>query len=569
MRPRLAPLISASLLWLLGIGLSPTLWNEQATAADAPTLNAPALTAQVPVAREPDADEVLEEALELERRYQWSEAIDRYEKALKRWPDRVEFRHRLRLCESHYRLGRRYHDRSFREVLLQLPRSEALGLFDEVLDRIQTHYVDPVSLAPLLRGGLDNLEVALRDPVFLKANAPDADPARIHWLRQTLASQRSRIIARDRREAEALVAWACDLGRSAIGLEAAPIVLEFAYGACGMLDDYTIYLTPDKLDDLFAVIDGNFVGLGVELKEDPQGLRLVGVISGGPAAEAGLKIGDRITSIANERLAGLSLDEAASKLQGPEGTALELTILDEKGHSRSIRLIRREVEVRSVSQAKIVDPTAQIGYIQLDGFQKNTIAEMKQAIEALENQGMRVLVLDLRGNPGGLLDVAIEMADEFLDGGVIVSTRGRAAHQSAIYRADPGVSWAMPLVVLIDHDSASASEILAGALKDNGRAVVLGETSYGKGSVQSIFPLRGAPAGLKLTTAKFYSPKNLSYSERGVVPDVRVHLAARPAGDDSDAESLNLSAANFGDPAKDLFLERAIVLVRSQEQSSR
>lgn len=564
MRPRLAPLGSALILWLLALGLVPI---PRSHAADGPPLTAPATNA--PAASEAQADAALEQALDLERHRQWSAAIEAYEEALERWPDRVDFRHRLRLCESHYRLGRRYQDRSFREVLLRLSRPDALGLYDEIIERIQTHYVDPVSLVPLLRGGLDNLEVALRDSVFLQANAPNAEPSRVLWLRQTLAERRARIVARDRREAEALVAWACDLGRQAIGLEAAPIVLEFAYGACGMLDDYTVYLTPDKLDDLFAVIDGNFVGLGVELKGDPQGLRLVGVIAGGPAAEAGLKAGERIIGVGNERLAGLGLDEAAAKLQGPEGTSLELVILDVQGHSRSIRLVRREIEVHSVSQAKIVDPLAKVGYVRLDGFQKSSMEEMKQAIAALDRQGMRFLVLDLRGNPGGLLDVAVEMADEFLESGVIVSTRGRAAHQTAVYRARPGASWKMPVVILIDHDSASASEILAGALKDNGRAVVLGETSYGKGSVQSIFPLRSVPAGLKLTTAKFYSPRDLSYSERGVVPNVRVRLAARPAGGEDGAEALAVAGPAFGDPATDLFLERAITLVRGQGRSSR
>ena len=142
---------------------------------------------------------------------------------------------------------------------------------------------------------------------------------------------------------------------------------------------------------------------------------------------------------------------------------------------------------------------------------------------------MRYLILDLRGNPGGLLNIAVEIADRFLDQGVIVSTRGRAAGQSQVYQTSGRTLWRMPVAVLIDNDSASASEILAGALQDNHRAVVLGVQSYGKGSVQSIFPLRTVPAGLKLTTAKFYSPTDKPYSEQGVVPDTVVRTAARPA----------------------------------------
>ena len=214
---------------------------------------------------------------------------------------------------------------------------------------------------------------------------------------------------------------------------------------------------------------------------------------------------------------------------------------------------------RAVSQSRVVDVAEGVGYVQLAGFQKNSVEELRAAIAGLERQGMRSLVLDLRGNPGGLLNVAVDMADLFLDSGVIVSTRGRAANQTAVYSAHPGALWRMPVTVLVDHDSASASEILAGALKENGRAILVGERSYGKGSVQSIYPLRIAPAGLKLTTAKFYSPRNRPYSEQGVEPDVAVsgRVAAKPADRRNSAPEIE-----FGDPARDPVLDRAIGLAR-------
>ncbi len=191
-------------------------------------------------------------------------------------------------------------------------------------------------------------------------------------------------------------------------------------------------------------------------------------------------------------------------------------------------MIRRHVDVESVTQAKIVDVSGGVGYVQLNGFQKSSTEELERAIDSLRRQGMTSLVLDLRGNPGGLLNIAVEIAERFIDQGVIVSTRGRAPGQSQIYRAGARAVWKMPLIVLIDHDSASASEILAGALKDHRRAYVLGERSYGKGSVQSIFALRSAPAGLKLTTAKFYSPRSRPYSEQGVEPDMMIRNTAKP-----------------------------------------
>jgi carboxyl-terminal processing protease len=499
----------------------------------------------------------LDRALELERKRQWSPAIELYEAAARRWPGNAEFRHRLRLCEAHFRLGRRYQDPSFRKVLLPLGREQALALLDEVLERIETHYVDAVSFVPLMRLGLDNLEVALRDPVFLQANAQGADPDRVKWLRQSYQALRDTLTVRSRAEARQFVSDACDLGRRGLGLPPAAVALEFIYGSCDALDDYSNYLSPDKLDDLYAVIDGNFVGLGVELKGDPKGLLLVGVIPGGPAAEAGLTAGEILTEIDDHPIAGQGLDEAASKLQGVEGTNVSVVVLGRDGTRRSVSMRRRQVEVVSVQQARIVDRLTGVGYLQLTGFQKTSTDELRRSIGQLQHQGMKFLVLDLRGNPGGLLDVAVEIADGFLDQGVIVSTRGRAGNQNAVYRAAPGSLWKMPLAVLVDHDSASASEILAGALKDNRRAVVIGEQSYGKGSVQSIFPLRSVPAGLKLTTAKFYSPTNRSYSEQGVEPDVAVRVAAKPAGNAPAGGAIEL-----GNPEKDPVLERAITQAR-------
>jgi carboxyl-terminal processing protease len=550
-------------------------WTASGFGAE-PDVKAPSPPASASVApaaadASKDPETALQRALQLERQHNWSGAIAAYEDAMEQWPERTEFRHRHRLCQIHYKLGRRYQDHSFRTVLLRLPQAKVLDLYEELLERIQTHYVDPVALEPLLRHGLDNMEVALRDPTFLQANAPQSTPQNVQWLREALRKLRDRVVARDREEAKTQVLAACDLARQGLGIASSPVILEFVFGACDALDDYTCYLTPDKLDELYAMIDGNFVGLGIELKLDPIGLRLVGVIRGGPASEAGLKVGDRISHVNDQAVRGLSLDEAAGRLQGEANTSLMITVQHTNGTSQRLHLTRRPVDVESVAQARIVDAPNAVGYIQLSGFQKTSTEELDKAIALLQRQGMKFLVLDLRGNPGGLLNVAVEIADRFLDQGVIVSTRGRAAGQSFIYRDRGAANWRMPLAILIDHDSASASEILAGALKDHNRATILGERSYGKGSVQSIFSLRSIPAapgekqtGLKLTTAKFYSPKNRPYSEQGVDPDIQVHVTARPTGAE-DAEP----SAEFGDPLHDATLARAIQLAKRPLTSAR
>ncbi len=556
-------LISYKAAWVFSLALS---WSSNSVAWSTPPQDTsqPASTkSSTPAPADPET--ALQRALDLERKRNWSAAIHAYDEALEHWPSRVEFNHRRRLCETHYKLTRRYQDQSFRNILLRLPRDKALALYDELLERIQTHYVDPVPIEPLVRRGLDNMEVALRDAEFLRANnVSNASADQINRLREELKWRRYSLYATDRAAAKSEVLAACTLSSQTLHLASAPVILEFAFAACDMLDDYTSYLTPDKLEDLYAMIDGNFVGLGIELKLDTEGLRLVGVIRGGPASEAGLKVGDQIAKVDGVSVRGLSLDEAAGRLQGAEGTTIELTVLHASGKAEIYRIVRRHVEVDSVAQAKIIDPANGIAYIQLTGFQKNSTEELENAISQLKREGMKSLVLDLRGNPGGLLNVAVEIAERFIDKGVIVSTRGRAPGQTQVYRAQAKAYWTMPVTVLIDRDSASASEILAGALKDHNRATILGQRSYGKGSVQSIFSLRSAPAGLKLTTAKFYSPKNRPYSEQGVEPDIQVRLDAKPAAGDDGINSEHTVSNDqvFGDPQHDAVLDQALLYAK-------
>jgi carboxyl-terminal processing protease len=561
MRRMLLCFLTGLLLVLPGGMIGPVTAAD--TPAAIPSAN-PAVTAASTLPNDPEV--VLERGLEQERSRNWSGAIETYHAAVERWPSHGDFRRRLNLCEIHFKLNRRYSDVSFRNILLRLPHEQAADLYDEVLDRIQTNYVDEVPLEPLVRHGLDNLEVALREPSFVKTNAPAATPERVTWLRDALREYRAQLTVPDRASAIRLAVASSELSRRAIGMASTPVFLEFTCGACDALDDFTSYLTPDKLEDLYAMIDGNFVGLGIELKLDKDGLRLVGVIRGGPAWEAGIKVGDQIVKVGDRAIKGLNLDEAANRLQGAEGTTIDLVVQRRDGTVQTFRLVRRHVDVESVTNAKLVDLVDGIGYLQLTGFQKTSTEELRQAISALAQQGMRVLVLDLRGNPGGLLNVAVEIAESFIDSGLIVSTRGRAQGQTQALSASGRARWRMPLYVLVDHDSASASEILAGALQDHHRATILGNRTYGKGSVQSIFSLRSAPAGLKLTTAKFYSPLNRPYSEQGVYPDIPITLrtVAKPA----DNASTIREELNHGDPDLDLTLSAAIRTAKTQLHTS-
>ena len=346
MRRLLSPgLAVIFLIWAIG-SAGYAAWQESPTA---PTADAPATN--------DDPGAVLERGLDKERARNWSGAMEIYHERPRAMaqPRGVQsptpplrdplqaatpiFGHQLptKFCSP-------------------LPQEQATELYDEVLERIENNYVDTVPFEPLVRHGLDNLEVALRDPVFLKANAPAAEAERVTWLREVLREHRANLVIPDRTAAIRMAQTCGDLGRQAIGLATTPVLLEFTYGACDALDDFTSYLTPDKLEDLYAMIDGNFVGLGIELKLDKEGLRLIGVIRGGPAWEAGLKPGDQIVRVGSTSLKGLGLDESANRLQGTEGSTVELGVRRRDGSLHNYHLVRRHVEVESVAKAKIVEP---------------------------------------------------------------------------------------------------------------------------------------------------------------------------------------------------------------------
>ena len=339
-------------------------------------------------------------------------------------------------------------------------------------------------------------------------------------------------------------------------LEVAPaaIVLEYLCGATNALDPYSTYLTPDQLNEVYAQIEGNFVGLGVELKAQDGGLMIVRVITGSPAEEAGVRPQDLILAIDHQPTKDITTDQAANLLQGVEGSMVTLTVAAPGQTPRQLTVRRRRVEVPSVDQVSIVDPQYGIGYFKLTCFQKTTAHDLDVALWKLHREGMKSLVIDLRGNPGGLLLSSVEVADRFIERGVIVSTRGRSTQEDFTYSAHEQAKWRMPLVVIIDQDSASAAEIFAGAIRDHGRGTIVGVRSFGKGSVQGIFPLDDSTAGVRLTTAKFYSPNGRPYSHVGVEPDKLVQVAARPidgrlpGGDDAMLTAALQTARGLAQP---------------------
>jgi carboxyl-terminal processing protease len=270
---------------------------------------------------------------------------------------------------------------------------------------------------------------------------------------------------------------------------------------------------------------------------------IVHVIPHSPAEAAGIVDGDRIVAVSGQSTAAMSTDEAAALLTGPEGSLCRVTIVSPAQAPRELSVRRAHVEVPSLEDIKIVDAQHGVAYIRIPAFQKTTARDLETALWDLHAKGMRSLVLDLRGNPGGLLTASVEVADKFIADGPIVSTRGRSEQENFNYRAHRPGTWRVPLVVLIDGDSASASEIFAAAIKDSRRGTVIGTRSYGKGSVQGIFPLGYAGAGARITTAKFYSPMGHPISNVGVTPDIDARRATLVTNGDVAPANPQLAAS--------------------------
>jgi len=472
--------------------------------------------------------DVLAKGRELETNSRWGEALTHYEDALREHRDNATLRERHDLAKLHYSLERRYHDRSFLKSLSALNRRSALSLYSELLQKTNSHYVSTPPWRQLASRGATALDVALADKDFISASRLQASNEQIARFRRDMYQMLGQRPVKSSRDLVAMAGDVASLAETRIGLAPATTILEFVTAAANGLDDYSAYLTSDQLREVYSQIEGNFVGLGVELKAENGALLIVHVIPGSPAERSGIVADDRIVAVDGKSTSDMSTDEAASMLTGAEGTWVRVAVYTAGQQPRVLNIRREHVEVPSLEGVKIIDSDFGIAYIRIPTFQKTTSRDLEAALWDLHRKHMKSLILDLRGNPGGLLTSSVEVADKFLTQGNIVSTRGRSAQEDFNYQAHYGGTWRVPLVVLIDGDSASASEIFAGAIKDNNRGQIVGSTSFGKGSVQGIFPLGYAGAGIRLTTAKFYSPLGKPISHHGVEPHQAVTVAARP-----------------------------------------
>ena len=313
-------------------------------------------------------------------------------------------------------------------------------------------------------------------------------------------------------------------------------------GVLQSLDPYSAYMSPELFNEMQTDTRGEFGGLGIEIGMESGVVKVISPIDDTPAEKAGIKAGDYIVKIGNEQVQGKSLMEAVKLMRGPVGTSIELTIRRKNVKKPlEFKITRKIIEIKSVN-SEILGDKKNLGYIRLKSFNENSDKQFLGIVKKFEKDSkINGYILDLRNNPGGLLTQAINITDFFLDDGEIVSTKGRKASETRKFFARKGDQIkGKPIIVLINNGSASASEIFAGALKDHKRAIILGENSYGKGSVQSIIPLRNG-GGMRLTISKYYLPSGDSISEVGVTPDIVVE----EKGDDFKINSKSDNQLNY------------------------
>jgi carboxyl-terminal processing protease len=313
-------------------------------------------------------------------------------------------------------------------------------------------------------------------------------------------------------------------------------------GMLNGLDPFSNYIPEDEIDEFQKMTRGKFGGIGIQIGMRQGFLTVISPLEGTPAFEAGIQAGDLILEIDGKSAEGVTLDKAVKILTGDPGTKVTIKVRHMTGEIAEITMTRAMIEVHTIKGIRrdendkwvyLIDPDKKIAYIRVTGFVENTVPELKEAIDGLLKDGVKGLILDLRFNPGGILKSAVDMCDLFLDEGVIVQTKGRTTPHWEATATKAGTYPYFPMIVLVNQFSASASEIVSGALQDHGRAIVVGDRSFGKGSVQNVIPLEGERAALKLTTSKYYMPggRNIHREEKmtdkdewGVMPDIAIPM---------------------------------------------
>jgi carboxyl-terminal processing protease len=489
-----------------------------------------------PQARALDANklrELRQQAEAFEKQGEWERACDLYEVMLRVQRDLPGIKERYTHCVRRLWQSRRHHDLSYRKEVLSIEYGQAVHLFNVVRDLLLDQSLErkKVNLAKLFRKGLEELDYALADTYFREQHIPAEHLHKVAEFRTILLKTWGDYNPPSRKHAREQICEIALAAQTYLGVSASVVIMEFTCGACYALDEYTVYLTPSQLRDLCTSLRGTMTGVGITLGVQDSKVLIQQVEPGSPAAREALAVGDQVLTIDKKAVASQPLEAVAGWLEGPPGSMVELEVLSPAMGMRMLLMRREAVTLTSVEGTMFSGSNT--GHLRITAFQDSTPKEVEDALARLDAQGMKALVLDLRGNGGGVLEAAVAVARRFLPSGII-ATRHHLDEKSNVvvttFESKNPSALALPIVVLIDNETASAAEVLAGALKDNGRATVVGQPTFGKGCTQFLLKLPdfkgGLPAGgMRLTVAKVFSPKGQAYTGRGVLPDIQVEPA--------------------------------------------
>lgn len=462
----------------------------------------------------------------LNRPTDWNEALNFWENALRDYPSETVLLRRYYRARIQYDVNCRLADRRYVELVDNMPLEQGKQTLADILYKIEFSYVDKVNWNVLSHNGLVGVSQALRNPSFRHQRLSNFSSEQIAAMEQRWIKYAKSIPVNSAHDAFSQAISVASMVKRDCQINESVIILEYVCGILNVLDQYTCLLTPTQFLDMTNQINGEFVGIGVELKNVKGELKIVRPITGSPAQKAGLRPGDSIVAVDGQRTADSTPEKISNRLQGESGSTVYLEIARRNSPNQTVAIVRQPVKSPCVENVKIIDEVNRVGYLKINHFQKTTASELDAALLYLNNKRMSSLIIDLRGNPGGLLTAAVDASNRFLSNGTIVSTKGKNSQENHNFYATREKTSTIPLVVLIDKNSASASEIFAGAMRDRRRAAIVGTQSYGKGSVQGIFPLQNNSMGLRMTTAKFYSPLGKPFVRVGVSPDIEVRKAS-------------------------------------------
>ncbi len=495
-------------------------------------------------------DLLLDQAREHELAGRWDQACELYDSVLKVDRSLTAVKDKYQHCLRRYWQARRHRDMSFRKEVLSIDYGQALRLYGVMRDTLLDNSLDKKKADPglLFAKGLEEFDAALADPYFCEQFLITARPEDIRSFREFVKKTWGGGAPLTRSQAAKKLREVALAAQTTLNLGCTVTILEFTCGSCYGLDDYTFYLTPNQLRDLCDSLRGGLANIGVTLRSEGKKLLVLETVPFSPAARE-LNVNDEIISIERKSAMMLSLDEANELMSGPQGTSIELQVLSTGAGLRTIRLARQTLFSPSVAYR--MEEAAPVGYIHVSCFKDTTPQELDDALTNLLARNMKVLILDLRGNDGGLFDASIDVARRFLPSGIITSTENVDPKYNMVYEAKNAHALPIPMVVLVDGDTASAAEVLAGALKDNRRARLIGTATFGKSCTQCLLKLPSAPGGiptggLRLTVARFFSPDGVPYTGRGVIPHVIVDRLGM------------MSASMMGGTAADQQLEAAL-----------